>query len=64
MVGYVAPSVGKNEVPERTVVDEEPFQGNDGDNHHLSGWPLAFLITALMASSFMLALDNTILGIP
>jgi hypothetical protein len=64
MVENVAPSVGKNETPERTAVEEEPFQENDGDNHHLSGWLLTFLITALMASSFMLALDNTILGIP
>ncbi|KAF2118613.1 putative MFS toxin transporter [Lophiotrema nucula] len=39
---------------------------SDGDErdeaHYLSGWPLGFLMIALMASSFMLALDNTILA--
>ena len=48
-----------------TAVPEESKEtpGDEDANHHLSGWPLTFLAIALMASSFMLALDNTILGL-
>ncbi|KAF2024965.1 MFS general substrate transporter [Setomelanomma holmii] len=58
----MSPPTVQDEVIEQTQTTEGQTQGHDADSHYLSRWPLAFLVMALMASSFMLALDNTILA--
>lgn len=55
-------SVTKNEEVEHCQDKSEGSEGDEDAKNHLSGWPLSFLVMALMLSSFMLALDNTILG--
>lgn len=55
-----------NEVDSRRVgsPDESPDETQEAAKSALTGWALASLTVAFMSICFVLALDNTILGLP
>lgn len=61
IVAEIIPTTTGNDVEEAQKRTKEELVHEDA-KHYFSGWSLFFLVLAFMVSSFMLALDNTVLG--